>query len=118
MQFCEQGAIAIIEAADPALKPFFDGLPGFLKTAVVFASNAAADLTSEAAKPLDQQAQDGLAAIQNLATVNNSAFVSKLAGIAGEVSDFALSNNAVETGVTSPGVGAMIAVQQAVHANS
>lgn len=118
VQFCEQSVITIIEGVNPALKPFFDGLTGFLQTAVVYASNAAADLTSESAKPLDQQAQDGLAAIQQLATTNKSAFVTKIAGIAGQISDFALSNNAVESGVTSPGVGAMIAVQQAVHANS
>lgn len=118
VQFLEKQVFVIIESVDPALKPFFDGLGLELQKIITVTANASADLSGEADKTLEQQAIDGLNAIKNLKGVQGTSYATALAAIVTGISDFGLSNNAVETGVVSPGAATLLVLGQGIHATA
>lgn len=113
--FVETTVFTIIKSVDPALIPFFNGIELYLPKIIALTANASTIISGEILKTVDQQAQDGLQAIQNLKGVEGSVFAGNLATIQAGISDFGLSNNAVETGIVSPGTGPLLAIGQAIH---
>lgn len=112
VQFALSTLTSIAESIDPALTPLISGIENYIPKIISLVTG----ISNEAGKSIEQQIKDGLAELEKVKGIDGTVYAGILATIQSCISHYVLSNNAVETGIVSPGPGTLIAVGQAVHA--
>lgn len=116
-QYIETGLVAVAQAIDPALVPLIQGIENYIPKLIALVADADSVIDAEASKTLNQQATDGLAAIQGLKETDAAVYAGNLATVQLGISNYVTSNN-IDTLGEAPALSSLISVGQAIHANS
>lgn len=115
-KYLEEGIIDVAKVIDPALVPLIAGIENYIPKAIALIGGIDSTIDTEAGKTVQQQASDALQAIQSLKGVDVVVYSGKVGTLATCISNYVLTNNAVETGVIAPPAGTLLSVQQVIHA--
>jgi len=117
-KYLEVGILEAAKIIDPALVPLIAGIENYIPKVIALISGVDDAIDAEASKTIEQQAADGLKKIQSLTGIDAVVYAGKIGTLATCISNYVLTNNAVETGVIAPSAGTLLSVQQVVHASA
>lgn len=116
-KFLGSGIVELAEAIDPALIPLISGIENYLPKLIGLITGVRLIVDEEGAKTITEQLQDAVTALQNIKTDDEVVYAGNLATINAGISNYVISNNAVELGIGVPAPAQLLAAGQVIHAH-
>lgn len=116
-KFIESGILAIAQAIDPSLVPLIAGIENYIPKLIGLVTGIKLIIDQEGAKPIVEQLQDGINALQSGKSEDTIVYAGNLGTISAALSNYVISNNAMELGIDVPEPAQLLSAGQAIHAH-
>ena len=109
------GLTEVAKIIDPALVPLIAGIENYIPKVIALITGVGSAVGVEAGKTVEQQLEEGIAALENIKGIDGTVYAGLLATIQASLANYVHTNNAVAIGSVAPPASQLLAIGQAVH---